>query len=87
MQLSKSPQLKYPFPLHTMHETLAPSGFLPDPAQNTHFFRGSSTSIIPLPLQTRHSDIGESKSNGSLPLPSQNVHFIFFDMVRIEYWF
>jgi len=67
-----------------MHETLAPNGFFPVPEQNTHFFKGSSTSTIPLPLQTRHSDIGESKSNGSLPLPPQNVHLIFFDMVRFE---
>jgi hypothetical protein len=67
-----------------MHETLAPNGFFPVPKQNRHFFKGSSISTIPLPLQTRHSAIVESKSNGSLPLPPQNVHLILFDMLRIE---
>jgi hypothetical protein len=70
--------------LQTIHEILAPNGFLPVPLQKGHFFKGSSTSTIPLPLQTRQSDIGDSKSNGSLPFPPQNAHFITFDMVRFE---
>jgi hypothetical protein len=70
----------FPLPLQTIHATLAPSGFLPEPPQKTHFFAGVSISTSPLPLQTKQSDIGDNSSNGSFPVPLQNAHLIFFDM-------
>jgi len=69
-----------------MHGTLAPSGFLPVPEQKTHFFAGPAISTCPVPLQTRHSDNGESKSKGSLPFPPQNAHLVIFDMTLMEFW-
>jgi len=41
-----------PFPLHTMHGTLAPRGFFPVPEQKTQDIAGSSTSTCPVPSQT-----------------------------------
>jgi len=76
-----SEQWFFPFPPQTMQGTLAPSGFLPDPAQKTHAMTGSCTETKPVPSQTRQTDIGESKSNGSFPVPPQYAHLIFFDMV------
>lgn len=70
-----------PFPAHTMQGTLAPSGFFPVPEQKTHFFAGSSTITLPVPLQTRQFEIGESKSKGSFPVPLQNAQLICFAMI------
>jgi hypothetical protein len=69
-----------PFPPQTMQEILAPRGLIPVPLQKTHFFTGSSTSTLPLPLHTRQHDKAESKSNGSLPVPPQKAHFIIVDI-------
>jgi hypothetical protein len=69
-----------PLPPQTMHGTLAPSGFLPEPEQKTHFLTGSSSSTLPVPLQTRQSDRGESKLKGSFPVPVQNAQLIDFVM-------
>ena len=74
-------QWLFPFPPHTMQETLAPSGFLPVPEQKTHLFIGSLTSTRPVLLQTWQCDIGESKSKGSFPVPLQNAHLIIFAMI------
>lgn len=63
---------RLPFPPQTIHGTLAPKGFLPDPAQNLHFIKGSSTSTTPVPLQTKQCEIVESRLYGSLPEPLQN---------------
>jgi hypothetical protein len=69
-------------PPQTMQVTLAPRGFLPEPAQKTHGLMGSCISTSPVPLQTRQCEICESKSKGSLPVPLQNAHFIFFAITQ-----
>jgi hypothetical protein len=76
-------QLTTPFPPQTMHESLAPSGFLPEPEQNRHFFTGSFTVTLPVPLHTRHPESSESKSYGSFPVPLQNAHLITLSMTLI----
>jgi hypothetical protein len=72
-----------PLPPQTMQGTLAPSGFLPDPEQNTHLICGSSVSTAPDPLQTWQLETGESKSNGSFPVPLQKAQVVFFNMAGI----
>ena len=64
-----------------MQGILAPSGFLPVPAQKIHFFSGSSSSTCPVPSQTRQCAMGESKSKGSFPVPLQNAHLMIFNMM------
>jgi hypothetical protein len=67
-----------------MHATRAPIGFLPVPEQNKHFFTGKSISTIPVELQTRQCDRGESNSKGSFPVPLQNAQVIIFAMTDVE---
>jgi hypothetical protein len=66
-----------PFPPQTIHVTLAPSGFFPVPEQKTHFLKGCSISMVPVPLHTRQKDIGPSNSKKSFPFPLQYGHVIF----------
>jgi len=61
-----------------MHGIRAPSGFLPEPAQNTHSIAGSSISTSPVLLHTKQYEVAESKSKGSFPVPLQYAHKIIF---------
>lgn len=79
-QIVSLSQKVLPFPRHTMHGTLAPSGFLPVPEQKTQAIAGSSTSTCPVPSQTKQPDIAESKLKGSFPIPLQYAHLIIFVM-------
>jgi len=86
--LSPSFEGVLPFPPHTIHETLDPSGFIPVPEQKTHFRPGSSTSTIPVPLHTKQNDDFASNSKQSFPVPLQYAHIIFIPIITTFYlWF